>query len=66
MASMSGLEAVAALEACGWTEVRVKGSHHIMKHPKLGTFTVPVHGKKDLSRGLYNKVMKLIERSQDC
>ena len=65
MPSMTGKEAIQALESYGWTEVSVRGSHHKLKHPKLGTFIVPVHGKKALSRGLYNKVIKLIAESMD-
>ena len=46
------------LEADGWTVERIRGSHHIMKHPtKSGHLTVPLHNK-DLKPGTYNNLLK--------
>jgi predicted RNA binding protein YcfA (HicA-like mRNA interferase family) len=46
------------LEADGWKEVRVKGSHHHFKHPtKSGLTTVP-HPEKDLPAGTVNSILK--------
>ncbi len=47
------------LKKDGWYVVRVEGSHHIMSHPtKKGTLTVPVHGSKEIGKGLANKILK--------
>ncbi|HWE44280.1 MAG TPA: type II toxin-antitoxin system HicA family toxin [Gemmatimonadaceae bacterium] len=55
---MNSREVIEALEADGWAEVRVKGSHHQFKHPKRkGTVTVP-HPEKDFPTG----TLKSIER----
>ena len=55
---MNSREVIEALKADGWTEVRVKGSHHQFKHPKKkGTATVP-HPEKDFPIG----TLKSIER----
>ena len=55
---MNSREVIKALKADGWTEVRVKGSHHYFKHPKkTGTVTVP-HPEKDFPIG----TLKSIER----
>jgi predicted RNA binding protein YcfA (HicA-like mRNA interferase family) len=44
-------ELIKELEADGWFLDRVKGSHHMYKHPtKPSTVAVP-HPKKDLPRG---------------
>lgn len=41
----------------GWQLDRIQGSHHILiKSSK--TLSVPVHGKKDLPKGLLNKLLK--------
>ena len=40
----------------GWTEVRVHGSHHIMKKDGK-TETIPVHGK-DVPKGLLEAILK--------
>jgi predicted RNA binding protein YcfA (HicA-like mRNA interferase family) len=46
------------LEAAGWRLDRVRGSHHVFKHPdKPGLITVP-HPKKDLGKGLVAAIRK--------
>ncbi|MBE6014508.1 MAG: type II toxin-antitoxin system HicA family toxin [Lachnospiraceae bacterium] len=54
---MSGKELVKLLKVNGWKEVRIEGSHHIMKN---GTkeISVPVHGNKSIKRGLLNAILK--------
>lgn len=55
---MKSLELIKMIEADGWYEVRVKGSHHHFKHPaKEGLVTVP-HPKKDLPTGTVKSILK--------
>ena len=55
--TMSGKELVILLKKNGWTEIRIQGSHHIME--KNGNVeTVPVHGNKDLPKGLLTSILK--------
>ncbi|MCT9977809.1 type II toxin-antitoxin system HicA family toxin [Acinetobacter sp. I-MWF] len=55
---MKSLELIKMIEADGWYEVRVKGSHHHFKHPtKEGLVTVP-HPKKDLPAGTVKSILK--------
>lgn len=54
---MTGKEVIRLLAKNGWILDRIKGSHHIMiKENK--TLSVPVHGSKDLGKGLLNKILK--------
>ncbi|MBI3755152.1 MAG: type II toxin-antitoxin system HicA family toxin [Deltaproteobacteria bacterium] len=54
---MTGRELIRLLEKDGWVLDRIKGSHHIMiKENK--TLSVPVHGSKDLGKGILNKLSK--------
>jgi predicted RNA binding protein YcfA (HicA-like mRNA interferase family) len=40
------------LQAAGWRVDRVRGSHHVLRHPaRSGSVVVP-HPKKDLGKGL--------------
>ncbi|WP_310587316.1 type II toxin-antitoxin system HicA family toxin [Fibrella aquatilis] len=40
---------------------RIKGSHHIYFNPDLNeTMPVPVHGNKDIGKGLLLKIIKKI------
>ena len=51
LAPVTSADVIRALKRDGWSEVRVKGSHHHFKHPtKPGIVTVP-HPKKDIPRG---------------
>jgi predicted RNA binding protein YcfA (HicA-like mRNA interferase family) len=54
---MTGTELVALLKKKGWQVDRIKGSHHIMMKGSK-TLSVPVHGKKDLGKGLLRALMK--------
>lgn len=55
---MKPKELLKILQADGWVIDRIKGSHHIMKHPtKQGRPTIPMHNK-DLKPGTYNSILK--------
>lgn len=56
--AMRSREVIELLEADGWCEVAVKGSHHQFRHPtKPGRVTVP-HPKSDLPKGTYQSILK--------
>jgi predicted RNA binding protein YcfA (HicA-like mRNA interferase family) len=48
---MTGKEIIKLLERHGWKIIRVAGSHHRMGKGGART-TVPVHGKRDIGKGL--------------
>lgn len=55
---MKSKDLIKEMEAAGWMLERVRGSHHQFRHPeRSGTVTVP-HPKKDLGRGLVDKIRK--------
>ena len=55
---MKSKEIIKLIEADGWQQVRVKGSHHHFKHPeKSGLVTVP-HPKSDLPKGTVNNILR--------
>lgn len=55
---MKSREVIELLEADGWYEVAVKGSHHQFKHPtKPGRVTVP-HPKSEMAKGTLNSILK--------
>lgn len=57
---MSGKEFVKKAKKAGWQLERVNGSHHILKHPeKSDLLSVPVHGNKDLKKGIYSRLKKI-------
>ena len=54
---MSGKDLLKLSKKEGWEEVRIEGSHHIMR--KDGKeITIPVHGSKSVKKGLLNQILK--------
>ncbi len=54
---MNGKQLIKLLQQNGWRLHRIEGSHHILfKEDK--TLSVPVHGNKDLGKGLLHALMK--------
>ena len=53
---LTGKEMIKLLKKHGYKEVRVTGSHHIMKKDDTRV-VIPVHGNKDLSKGLEQKIL---------
>ena len=55
---MKSLDLIKMVEADGWYEVRINGSHHHFKHPtKKGLVTIP-HPKKDISIKTLKSILK--------
>jgi predicted RNA binding protein YcfA (HicA-like mRNA interferase family) len=54
---MSGKQLIKLLKEKGWRLDRIEGSHHIMVKGSR-TLSVPVHGGRDLGKGLLNALMK--------
>jgi predicted RNA binding protein YcfA (HicA-like mRNA interferase family) len=54
---MTGYEIIKILERNGWQVLRINGSHYRLGKNNLRT-TVPVHGKRDIGRGLLAAIEK--------
>jgi len=48
------------IEAAGFELDRVRGSHHVFKHPERQTIVVVPHPKKDLGKGLIAAIRRQI------
>jgi predicted RNA binding protein YcfA (HicA-like mRNA interferase family) len=58
MRTMSSADIIRQLKAAGWVLDRIRGSHHVFKHPnRLGRIVVP-HPRKDLGFGLVPTIRK--------
>lgn len=55
---MNGRELIKIMKHHGWVIDRVSGSHHIMIKNSKRAIPVPVHGKKDLPRGLVAAIFR--------
>jgi predicted RNA binding protein YcfA (HicA-like mRNA interferase family) len=55
---ISGKDFIKFLQYQGFEIVRIKGSHHRLKHSNGKVTTVPVHKNQDLPKGLIRKIIK--------
>jgi predicted RNA binding protein YcfA (HicA-like mRNA interferase family) len=54
---MNGKHVIKKLQSAGWQLDRINGSHHILTMGNK-TISVPVHGAKDISKGLLSRIAK--------
>jgi predicted RNA binding protein YcfA (HicA-like mRNA interferase family) len=62
---LNGKQVVTALRRAGLVVVRVKGSHHYMKHPDGRATVVPVHAGETLGPGLMAKILSDCEMTRE-
>jgi predicted RNA binding protein YcfA (HicA-like mRNA interferase family) len=55
---MTGSDMVKLLRKNGWVVNRISGSHHIMVKEGRRAVPVPVHGKRDLPKGLVAAILR--------
>ena len=58
---LRGREVLAALRNAGFVVLRVKGSHHFLRHPDGRRTVVPIHSGEIIGPGLLNKIFKDVE-----
>jgi predicted RNA binding protein YcfA (HicA-like mRNA interferase family) len=62
--AVSGKALIAAFKRIGFEEIRVKGSHHFLKHPDGRTTVVPVHSNETLGPGLLASILRDVKLSR--
>ena len=62
--SISGRKLIAALKHLGFEVIRVRGSHHYLRHPDGRATVVPVHAGEDIGRGLLSKILRDTELTE--
>jgi predicted RNA binding protein YcfA (HicA-like mRNA interferase family) len=56
--TVTAQETINGLEKIGFQIVRQKGSHVRMKHEDNRVVTIPIHGNKNLGKGLLRKILR--------
>ena len=56
--ALTGAEVLRALVGAAFVVLRVRGSHHILRHPDGRTTVVPVHAAETIGPGLMNKILR--------
>lgn len=62
---IKGKELIRILKIHGFEIIRIKGSHHSMRHPDGRYTVVPVHAGETIGSGLLLKIFKDTELSKD-
>ena len=62
---LKGREVVAALIRAGFRVVRVRGSHHVLRHADGRTTVVPVHAGETIGPGLLLKILADCDLTRD-
>lgn len=55
---VTGKELLAALKKAQFEVVRVRGSHHFLRHADGWTTVVPVHAGETIGPGLLSKILR--------
>lgn len=56
--SLSGKQLLAALGRLGFEVVRVRGSHHFIRHADGRSTVVPVHSRETIGPGLLLRILR--------
>ena len=66
MKSVSGRRLAKLAEKKGWALARISGSHHVYtKEGRQERLVIPMHGNRDLKKGLQKGLMKIIPLTDD-
>ena len=62
--ALTGKQIIAALKKAEFIVVRIKGSHHFLKHTDGLCTVVPIHSNESIGIGLFSKILKDCEFSK--
>jgi predicted RNA binding protein YcfA (HicA-like mRNA interferase family) len=55
---LTGKQLLAVLSKAGFEEIRIRGSHHFLRHADGRTTVVPLHAGETIGPGLFAKVSR--------
>jgi predicted RNA binding protein YcfA (HicA-like mRNA interferase family) len=63
--SLTGKELLAVLGKAGFQILRIKGSHHFLRHSDGRSTVVPVHSGESIGPGLLSRILRDCDLSRD-
>jgi predicted RNA binding protein YcfA (HicA-like mRNA interferase family) len=63
--ALTGKTLIAALAKAGFEVIRIRGSHHYLRHPDGRSTVIPVHAGETIGSGLMAKILKDCELSRE-
>lgn len=61
--SIDGFRLIQILRKAGFEVVRIRGSHHFLRHVDGRATVIPAHAKETIGIGLFHKILKDCELS---
>jgi predicted RNA binding protein YcfA (HicA-like mRNA interferase family) len=61
----TGKELLSILLGIGFEVIRIKGSHHYLRHPDGRATVVPVHVGETIGKGLFGKILRDIDITRE-
>ncbi|MGB2983138.1 MAG: type II toxin-antitoxin system HicA family toxin, partial [Candidatus Bipolaricaulia bacterium] len=55
---LTGERLIKTLQRAGFNDVRIRGSHHFLRHPDGQVTVVPVHTGETIGPGLLAKILR--------
>ncbi|MGR6034948.1 MAG: type II toxin-antitoxin system HicA family toxin [Candidatus Nitrosoglobus sp.] len=62
---MTGKQLIVALNKIGFESIRVKGSHHFLRHADGRTSVIPVYIGETIGPGLLSKILRDCDLSRE-
>jgi len=63
--AITGAHLLKALRRLGFDLIRVKGTHHFLRHPDGRCTVVPIHRGETIGRGLLAQILRDCEITRD-
>jgi predicted RNA binding protein YcfA (HicA-like mRNA interferase family) len=63
--SITGMHLIRSLRKLGFEVIRIKGSHHFLRHPDGRSTVVPAHRGETIGRGLLAQILKDCDISKE-
>ena len=63
--ALNGTQLVRALRRMGFELVRIKESHHFLRHPDGRCTVVPIHRGETMGRGLFAQILRDCELKRE-
>ena len=63
--AITGKQLIGVLQRLGFEEIRVRSSHHYLRHPDGRSTVVPAHARETIGRGLLSKILRDAQLSRE-
>ena len=63
--ALNGTQLIKVLRRLGFDFIRIKGSHHFLRHPDGRCTVVPVHRGETIGRGLFAQILRDCEITRE-